>query len=71
MLLSAREAQERLGVSRPQLSKLINGKVRNVPPLPCVRIGRQVKFRQESIDKWIEDVEKCNADHSKLSDSAA
>lgn len=71
MLLNAREAQKRLGISQAQLSKLINGKVRNVPPLPCVRIGRQVKFREESIDKWVEGVEGCSADRSKLSDNAA
>lgn len=71
MLLNTKQAQERLGVSQAQLSKLCNGKVQNVPPLPCVRIGRQVKFRAESLDKWVEEVEKCSVDRSKLSDSAA
>jgi hypothetical protein len=43
--------------SRSHLSNVLNGKVRDVPPLPFVRIGRRVLFRQESLEHWLRQIE--------------
>jgi hypothetical protein len=36
---------------------VLNGKVRDVPHLPSVRIGRSVLFRQESLEQWLRQIE--------------
>ena len=38
-------------------SKLVNGKVKGMPPLPKVQIGRRQLFRPQAVYQWIIDVE--------------
>jgi hypothetical protein len=57
-LLTRAEAMKRLRLKPAHFSKLVNGKVKGLPPLPCVRIGRRQLFRAESVEQWIIDVEK-------------
>jgi hypothetical protein len=51
---------ERLRLKAAHFSKLVNGKVKGLPPLPVVQIGRRQLFREESVQQWILDVEKMN-----------
>ena len=65
-LLTRDETMERLRLKSAHFSKLVNGKVKGLPPLPVVQIGRRQLFREEAIQQWIIDVEKtkkCSAAH--------
>jgi hypothetical protein len=66
VLLTRGETMARLRVKAAHFSKLVNGKIKGLPPLPCVQIGRRQLFREESVEQWIIDVErtrKCSAAH--------
>jgi hypothetical protein len=56
-LRTREEAIDRLRLKPAHFSKVVNGKVKGLPPLPCVRIGRRQLFRDETIDQWVLDVE--------------
>jgi hypothetical protein len=64
-LLTREETIVRLRLKPAHFSKIVNGKVKGLPALPCVRLGRRLLFREETIDKWIVDVEaaSCSVDH--------
>lgn len=65
-LLTREETMARLRLKAAHFSKLVNGKIRGLPPLPCVQIGRRQLFREEAVQQWIIDVEKtkqCSAAH--------
>jgi len=60
-LLTRKEVMERLRLRPAFFSKLSNGKVKGMPALPAVRIGRRQLFREAALNQWIMDVEKlCN-----------
>ena len=42
-----------LRLSKATVSKLANGKVRGVKPLPVVRLGRRVLVRKEALFGWL------------------
>ncbi len=56
-VLNLAEAAELVRCSRAHLSNIVNGKVRGIPRLPTVRIGRRVLFRRESLEEWLRQVE--------------
>jgi excisionase family DNA binding protein len=56
-VLNLAEAARFVRCSRSHLSNVINGKVRDVPHLPSVRIGRRVLFRRESLEQWLRQIE--------------
>jgi excisionase family DNA binding protein len=56
-VLNLAEAARFVRCSRSHLSNVLNGKVRDVPHLPSVRIGRRVLFRQESLEQWLRQIE--------------
>jgi len=56
-LLSRKEAMYKLGVKSAHFSKMCNGLVAGIPPLPIVQYGRQLLFRDEALDQWILEVE--------------
>jgi Helix-turn-helix domain len=56
-VLNLSEAAALVRCSRAHLSNIANGKVRGIPRLPTVRIGRRVLFRRESLELWLEEVE--------------
>lgn len=64
-LLTRDEAMGRLRLKPAFFSKVAAGKVKGLPPLPCVRIGRRQLFREETINRWVLDVENkpCNVAH--------
>ena len=73
MLLTRKEAMARLRLKPAFFSKVTNGKIKGLPPLMCVRIGRRQLFREERIDEWIIEVENksCKQDRLKSSSSVA
>jgi excisionase family DNA binding protein len=61
-LLVCEEVAKRLRCSKGQLSKVIQGKIKSLPRLNVVRLGRRVLVREEALEQWIREVERCNAD---------
>jgi excisionase family DNA binding protein len=47
-LLRAFEVGERLGMAEPQVFRLARENI-----LPCVRVGRSVRFDSDVIEEWI------------------
>lgn len=68
-LLTRTEAMSMLKLKASHFSKLVNGHIGRVPPIPCVRIGRRQLFRREALERWILEVEQ-SCDDSHLEDSA-
>lgn len=66
-LLTREEAMLRLRLKPAFFSKIANGKVKGLPTLPTVRIGRRQLFREEAIERWILEVEtkSCSVAPSK------
>jgi hypothetical protein len=64
-LLTREEAMQRLRLKPAFFSKVTSGKVKGLPPLACVRIGRRQLFRPETVESWIVEVEakSCSAAH--------
>lgn len=50
--LNVRETAAYIGISKD----LVYGLVRE-NKIPCVRVGKRILFRKESIDKWMEEQE--------------
>jgi hypothetical protein len=54
--------------SKAQFSKVVNNKIRGLPPLPHIRIGRRLYFIRESVLLWLRQVESlCSVDLSESS----
>lgn len=53
-ILTLGEAAQLLRCSKGHLQNVLRGKVANVPPLPCIRIGRRILFRREALEHWLE-----------------
>jgi excisionase family DNA binding protein len=60
-VLSLAEAARFVRCSRSHLSNVLNGKVPDLPHLPSVRIGRRVLFRRESLEQWLQQIERAAA----------
>jgi hypothetical protein len=56
-LLTRDEAMTRLRLSSSHFSKVVNGKIKGLPKLPVVQIGRRQLFRPEVLEQWTLDVE--------------
>lgn len=56
-VLNLKEAAAFVRCSKAHLCNILNGKVRDIPRLPAVRVGRRVLFRRESLEQWLRDVE--------------
>jgi len=56
-LLTKAETMLILRLKPSHFSKLVNGKVKGMPPLPKVQIGRRQLFRPQAVYQWIIDVE--------------
>lgn len=55
-LLTVEEVAELLGMSEAWVYQHAGGSRR--PKIPCVKIGRAVRFRRESIERFVEEMEK-------------
>jgi excisionase family DNA binding protein len=56
-VLTLPEAAQLMRCSKAHLLNVIHGRVANVPPLPCVRIGRRILIRREALERWLAAVE--------------
>jgi len=56
-ILNLAEAALLVRCSRAHLCNIVHGKVRGIPRLPTVRIGRRVLFRRESLEQWLREIE--------------
>jgi excisionase family DNA binding protein len=52
---TANEVAEYLGVSKDMVYLMVRQK-----HIPCVRIGRRILFKRDSIDRWFAIKEECN-----------
>jgi hypothetical protein len=64
-LLTREEAMERLRLKPAHFSKVANGKVKGLPKLACVRIGRRQLFREETVHNWIIEVERLSCNEAR------
>lgn len=60
-ILNLAEAATFVRCSRAHLCNVLNGKVKGIPHLPTVRIGRRVLFRRESLERWLQELEASGA----------
>ena len=66
MLLTQKEAAHQIRCSKTHLLNIIGGKVRDIPPLRIVRIGRRVLIRPDSLQSWIAEIEARNLEARKV-----
>jgi hypothetical protein len=60
-ILTREETMARLRLKPAHFSKLVNGRIKGLPTLACLRIGRRQLFRDETVEAWVRDVEaKCS-----------
>ncbi len=52
-ILTVAEVASELRCSKAHVCKAINGKVRNVRPLPAIAIGRRRLIRRTTLDEWL------------------
>ena len=52
-VLTVAEAARVIRCSKAHVQNVIHGRVANVPPLPCVRVGRRLLIRREALDRWL------------------
>jgi hypothetical protein len=57
-LLTRAEAMDRLRLKSSHFSKVVSGKIKGLPRLPVVQIGRCQFFRPEAVERWILEAEK-------------
>ena len=57
LMLTLGEVAKVLRCSKAQTCNLTNGKVRGVPTLPSVRLGKRKIVRQQALVAWMEDRE--------------
>jgi plasmid maintenance system antidote protein VapI len=51
-ILTLSDVAKDLHCSKSQVSNLVNGKVRGVPPLPAIPLGRRLLVRRSSLEAW-------------------
>jgi|GEM_PF-2738416 len=66
MTLTIAEAASHLHCSRSHLSRAIHGRLRNVPPLPSLRVGRRVLIRQQMFAEWLRSLEDRQIDEMRM-----
>ena len=50
-----------LRCSKAHVSNALNGKLANVPRLPCIPVGRRRLIKRASLDRWMEAIEGARA----------
>lgn len=56
-ILDLKGAAKVLGVSKAHISKMLNGLVVGLPPIPHVRAGRSVRVRRGTLLEWFRQAE--------------
>jgi hypothetical protein len=57
-ILTINQVAEILQCSKAHVSNVMNGRVRDLPPLPHFSMGRRKLIRREWLDAWLE-AHKC------------
>ena len=57
-ILTVRETAELVRCSKAHLCNIIGGKVKGLPRLPVIRIGRRLLVRRVALAQWLEAVER-------------
>jgi hypothetical protein len=50
--LTILEVPQKLRCSKAHVCNVVNGKVRNAPRLPAIRMGRRILIRRETLELW-------------------
>jgi excisionase family DNA binding protein len=61
-VLTLDEAALLMRCSKAHVQNVVRGRVANLPALPCVRVGRRVLIRRESLDRWLAGIESPASD---------
>ena len=56
-ILTLTEVADELRCSKAHLQNIVAGKVRNLPPLPSLRLGRRLLVRYDALLQWMLSVE--------------
>ena len=51
-VLTVLEIAQTLRCSKAHVCNVINGKVKNTPRLPVIRLGRRILIRRETLELW-------------------
>lgn len=60
-LLTIEEAAAELRVSKSTVLRAVNGSLPGTPRLAAARLGRRILVRRESLDRYLEALEKVNS----------
>jgi len=52
-VITITEAALAMRCSKTHMQNVLQGRVANVPRLPCIRVGRRVLIRRESLELWM------------------
>ncbi len=56
-IMTVGEVAAELRCSKAHVLNAINGKLRNVPPLPAISLGRRKLVRRPALDTWLKAIE--------------
>jgi hypothetical protein len=65
-ILTLPEVACELRCSKAHLFNILSGKVRGVPPLPVLRLGRRLLVRHEVLTKWMLSIEAHEVEGQRL-----
>jgi excisionase family DNA binding protein len=51
-ILTIPEVAQTLRCSKAHVCNVVNGKVKNTPRLPAIRLGRRILIRRETLELW-------------------
>ena len=57
-ILTLNDVAKRLRCSKTHVANLVNGRLRGVPPIPSVKLGRRTLVRDTTLSSWIAALEK-------------
>lgn len=60
-ILTLNDVARDLRCSKSQVSNLVNGRLRGVPPLPAIPLGRRLLVRRSSLEAWKQHSERAIA----------
>ena len=51
-ILTLQEVAKELRCSKAHVSNIVNGNVKNTPPLPAIPLGRRKLIRRSTFERW-------------------
>jgi hypothetical protein len=65
-ILTLTEVARELRCSKAHLHSIIAGKVRGLPPLPVLRLGRRLLIRSDALMQWLLSLEAREVEDQRL-----